>query len=92
MFIRKKTNRSGTTSVVVVDKSRNRFRELKCIGVSSDANQIAVFEKIGLQWIKDNMGSAELDLFDEYDKREKSRLAAVDILNNNDSVLIKGTQ
>lgn len=92
MFIRKKTNRSGTTSVVVVDKSRNRFRELKCIGVSSDANQIAEFEKIGLQWIKDNMGSAELDLFDEQDKREKSRLAVVDFLNNIDSVLINGTQ
>jgi transposase len=92
MFIRKKTNRSGTTSVVVVDKSRNRFRELKCIGVSSDANQIAEFEKIGLQWIKDNMGSAELDLFEEQDKREKSRLAAINFLNNIDSVLINGTQ
>ena len=29
MFVRKKKNRSGTISVVVVDKSRGKFREVK---------------------------------------------------------------
>jgi len=40
MFIRKKKNRSGTTSVVVVDKSRGGFRELVTIGVSNDSHEI----------------------------------------------------
>ena len=58
-----------------MNKSRNRFRELKCIGVSSDVNQIA-----------------ELDLFEEQDKREMSRLAAINFLNNIDSIQINGAQ
>ena len=28
MFIRKRNNKSGTTSIVVVDKSKGHFREL----------------------------------------------------------------
>lgn len=32
--LRKKKNRSGTTSVVVVDKSRGDFKELKTIGLA----------------------------------------------------------
>ena len=35
MFVRKKKNRSGTISVVVVDKSRGKFREVKKFGVGS---------------------------------------------------------
>ena len=34
MFIRKKKNRSGTTSVVVAEKRNGVFRELRTIGVS----------------------------------------------------------
>lgn len=40
MFIRKKKNRSGTTSVVIVDKTRGRFRELITIGVSNESSKI----------------------------------------------------
>jgi hypothetical protein len=36
MFVRKKKNRSGSTSVVVVDKRGGCFREVKTIGVSSE--------------------------------------------------------
>jgi hypothetical protein len=41
MFIRRKKNRSGSTSVVVVDKSRGGFRELKTIGVSADEKKVS---------------------------------------------------
>ena len=34
MFVRKKKNRSGSVSVVVVDKSRGRFREIYQFGVA----------------------------------------------------------
>ena len=40
MFIRKKKNRSGTTSVVVAEKRKGVFRELRTIGVSEDKDEI----------------------------------------------------
>ncbi|HPD59898.1 MAG TPA: hypothetical protein P5157_07115 [Paludibacteraceae bacterium] len=46
MFVRKKKNRSGTTSVVVAEKRKGVFRELKTIGVSEDKDEI---EKLILQ-------------------------------------------
>lgn len=42
MFVKKKKNRSGTTSVVVAEKSKGSYRELKTIGVSSDESKIEV--------------------------------------------------
>ena len=46
MFVRKKKNRSGTTSVVVAEKRKRVFRELKTIGVSKNKDEI---EKLILQ-------------------------------------------
>ncbi|MDR0537655.1 MAG: hypothetical protein LBH04_06405 [Tannerellaceae bacterium] len=40
MFVSKKKNRSGPTSVVVVDKRGRHFRELKTIGVSNNESEI----------------------------------------------------
>jgi len=40
MFVRKKKNRSGTTSVVVINKDRGVFKELVTIGVSKDDAEI----------------------------------------------------
>jgi hypothetical protein len=40
MFVRKKKNRSGTTSVIAVSKSKGVFKELATIGVSKDEAQI----------------------------------------------------
>ena len=57
MFVSKKKNRSGTTSVVVVDKSKGRFRELKTIGVSSDENEIADIHQQGKNWIAIQCGN-----------------------------------
>ncbi|OWY21297.1 hypothetical protein C7N43_19330 [Sphingobacteriales bacterium UPWRP_1] len=44
MFVRKKTNRPGKTSVVVVDKRGGKFRELIAIGVSAEAKRITETE------------------------------------------------
>jgi hypothetical protein len=51
MFVRKKKNRSGMTSIVVVDKSGSKFRELKTIGVSSEDKEIFELEQQGKKWI-----------------------------------------
>lgn len=61
MFIRKKKNRSGTTSVIVVDKSNGRYRELKTIGISSSTDEIAKLEIIGKQWINQYTGQQSFD-------------------------------
>ena len=39
----KEKNRSGSTSVVVIDKSTGYFREMKTIGVSFDPKEIEQF-------------------------------------------------
>ena len=64
MFVRKKKNRSGTVSVVVADKSSDRFKELKTIGVSSDPDEIARLEVKARQWIDGYSGQLTFD-FDE---------------------------
>ena len=40
MFIRKKKNRSGATSVVVVDKHSGVYHEIHNIGLGNDTKQI----------------------------------------------------
>lgn len=51
MFVRKRKNRSGSTSVVVVDKSSGHFKEVKSFGSSSDATEIASLEEEARQYI-----------------------------------------
>ena len=38
--MRRKKNRSGSVSVVVVSKERGKFRELQTIGVSTNEDEI----------------------------------------------------
>ena len=67
MFIRKKKNRSGSTSVVVVDKSGGRFKELITIGVSSDEVEVAKLVRQGKEWIAKELQRHQplLNLFGE---------------------------
>ena len=67
MFIRRRRNKSGTVSVVVVDKSSGKFRELKTIGVSSDPRELQELERKARAWMDEHTGQLALD-FDESDK------------------------
>ena len=51
MFVRRKKNRSGSTSVVVADKSSGVFRELKVVGVGTTDEEIRALVKEGKEWI-----------------------------------------
>lgn len=42
MFVRRKKNRSGTTSVVVVDKHGGKFKELHTVGIGRSEDEISV--------------------------------------------------
>ncbi len=89
MFVRKKTNRSGTISVVVVSKAHGKFTEVKRFGVAkSEAEADELFQKAQL-WLRTHNGQQELD-FDN--RRGKETEETERFLNNIDNVLINGTQ
>ena len=51
MFVRKKRNRSGTTSVSVVFKNSGSFKEVHHIGSSADPDEIRRMYNEGREWI-----------------------------------------
>lgn len=63
----KRRNKSGTTSVVVVDKSSGRFKELTTIGVASTSEEIAELEVKAQRWI-DHYGGQQTFDFEESEK------------------------
>ena len=71
MFVRKKRNRSGTTSVSVVFKNSGRFKEVHHLGTSSDPDEIRRMYNEGREWIAKYGGQQPID-FDEKWRRERS--------------------
>ena len=61
MFIRRKHNRSGTISVVVVDKSDGRFKEIHNLGVAHSDAEASVLEAEGRHWIATYGGQQLID-------------------------------
>jgi len=90
MFIRKKKNKSGTTSVVVVDKSKGGFRELATIGVSSDEQTLSELYIEGKKWIASRRGMQDMFLQDEQQREEKQ--VTEYLLDNIENILLNGTQ
>jgi len=90
MFIRKKKNRSGSTSVIVVDKSKGRFHEMKTIGVSSDEKTIDELYRQGKKWIAVQTGKQDMFAITEQQREEKQ--VTDYLLNNIENILLNGTQ
>lgn len=89
MFVRKKINRSGTISVVVVNKSHGKFTEVKKFGVAkSETEANKLFQEAQL-WLRTHNGQQELDF---EDRRGKELEETTRVVENMDSVLINGTQ
>ena len=91
MFVRRKKNRSGTTSVVVVDKHGGKFKELHTVGVSCDETEIERLCLEGREWIKSHLGIRELD-FEGSEGEDREREAAEEMLSNVDSILLNGAR
>ena len=89
MFVRKKTNRSGTISVVVVSKARGKFTEIKKFGVAKSEEEADELFQKALLWLRLHGGQQEFD-FD--DRRGKELEETARVIENMDSVLINGTQ
>lgn len=91
MFVRKKKNRSGTTSVVVVDKRGGKFKELHTVGIGHDEEEVAIFCQQGRDWISRHLGILELD-FDGEEKKAAERYYTQMVLDNVDAVLLNGAK
>lgn len=91
MFVRRKKNRSGSTSVVVVDKHGGKFKELHTVGVATDESEIARLCNEGRKWIQGHLGMLELD-FGESDNKAREEERAREVLDNIDSVLLNGAK
>lgn len=89
MYIRKKRNRSGSTSVVVVSKAGGKYKEIKSFGASSSEEELDSLCLKASNWIRTYDGQQRLD-FD--DRRGKEIEDIERVVGNMDAVLINGTQ
>lgn len=78
MFVRKKVNKSGSTSVVVVDKSGGSFRQVKSYGSSSDPKEIEAMWRQANEWVVRYGGQQLID----FDATEQARNNYRDMLSN----------
>ena len=90
MFVRKKPNRSGSVSVVVVEKRNGVTHYLKTIGVSSDENKIAELCEQGEKWILKQSG--KIDMFAAQTQIEEERQVVDNLISNIENILLNGTQ
>jgi transposase len=90
MFLRKKKNRSGTTSIVVVEKCKGIYREIQTIGTSRNNSEIDSLYHQGKRWISKHLG--EQDIFEEYDKTLEEMQVTEYLLSNVENILLNGVQ
>ena len=67
MFVRKKSNKSGSTSIQIIDKSSGKYKVIKTIGSSCDKIELERLFLQGQKWIDDHLGQLSLDLYNEND-------------------------
>lgn len=89
MFIRKRRNASGTTSVVVVSKHHGKFTEVKNFGTASTDEELDKLYSEAVLWM-DTHGGQQLFDFDNAKGREIEETQRV--IENLDAALINGTQ
>lgn len=91
MFVRKKKNRSGTVSVIVVDKHGGKFKELHTVGIGNSTEEVDDLCRKGRIWIKEHLGIQELD-FEGSDRKAEEMQSAERFLGNVDAVLLNGAK
>jgi transposase len=91
MFVRRKKNRSGSTSVVVVEKRDGGFRELHTVGIAQTEEEIIELCWQGRRWINQNLGVLEFD-FEGEEKKAEELAMAESVLDNVDSILLNGAK
>ena len=88
MFVRKKPNRSGSVSIVVVDKSHGKTRYVRNYGTVDSPEEADRLYAEAQEWVRLG-GQQELD----FDDRRGAELAeTARVIGNMDAVLINGTR
>ncbi len=65
MFVEKKQNKSGSTSVRIIQKVHGKRKCVRVIGCSSDAEEIELLIKRGNRWIEEHQKGMSLFEFDD---------------------------
>ena len=91
MFPRKKRNRTGTISVVVVDKSRGGFKEIKNFGVAKTEEEADRLYAEASAWVRRFGGQQEID-FAQSSIIQQEFLESERVLNNISAVVLNGPQ
>lgn len=94
MFVKKKRNRSGSTSVVVASKHKGICKEHFTVGIDSDDTEIARLVDQGHEWIRkqEELSHPKLDLFEEASMQKHNELVSIEqVLANISNVLFNGT-
>ena len=89
MLPRKKKNSTGTISVVVVDKSRGGFKEVKSFGVAKTEDEADRLYAKASEWIRRYGGQQEID-FARSSIIEQEFLESERVLNNISAVVLNG--
>ncbi|MDR0536786.1 MAG: hypothetical protein LBH04_01870 [Tannerellaceae bacterium] len=76
--------------IVVVDKRRKHFRELKTIGVTINESEIDNLYQQGKKWLSAYLG--ECDMFSEHTREEEEKQETERLLGNIENILLNGTQ
>lgn len=90
MFPRKKKNKTGSISVVVIDKS-NGYKEVKNLGVVKTVEEADLLMTKARQWIRAAHGQHEID-FAGSSVMQSERLEVERVMSNISSVVLNGPQ
>lgn len=93
MFVKRKKNRSGTTSVVVAEKTKGIYKELITIGVAKDSNEIDSLVNAGHKWIskEESRRHPQLDLYgEEREACDREREEVRRVLSQVSNILLNG--
>ena len=75
MFVRRKSNKSGSISIYVVDKSRGRYTVVKSFGTVRTEAAADLLENKAREWVREQEGDPET-LFDRMDEAQLRDYAA----------------
>ena len=80
MFVKRKKNRSGTTSIVVAEKNSGIYKELITIGIARSPEEVSTLTAKAREWIDREQGRRHprLDLFGEERGRCEAELRSAE--------------
>jgi hypothetical protein len=90
MYVRKKPNKSGSISIVVVEKKGGKAHYLKSLGTSSDASEIEDLYLLGKKWVSEQQGLQ--DMFLEHTRSREEKGAVSGLLSKVENILLNGSQ